>query len=93
MKIEKNIPMPVKQVTDGRGLPPSKYGTVMYEDMVTMEVGDSVRFDSKREATLACNAMDRVKRKGHLPANAKFEQRPIVENGQEFVRVWRTVTD
>ena len=91
MKIEKNIPMPAK--TTLVGMPPSKYGTVMYEDMVTMEVGDSVRFDSKREATLACNAMERVKRKGHLPANAKFEQRPVVENGQEFVRVWRTVTD
>ena len=91
MKIEKDIPMPVKVKTDGRGLPPSKYGTLMYENMVTMEIGDSVRFDSKREALNACNAMDRVKKLGHLPANAKFEQRPVVENGNEFVRVWRTV--
>lgn len=91
MKIEKNIPMPAKLTSTG--MPPSKYGTVMYEDMVHMEVGDSVRFDSKREAKLALSAMDRVKKLGHLPTNARFEQRVVQENGSEFVRVWRTVTN
>ena len=88
MKIEKNIIMPPD--IKGPGVPKSKYGTVMYESMVHMEVGDSVRFDSKREAKLAIAAMDRVRKLGHTPAETRYSYRHVIENGNEFARVWRT---
>ena len=62
MKIEKNIPMPTK--TSLVGMPPSKYGTVMYEDMVTMEIGDSVRLIQSEKQRLHATLWIESKEKG-----------------------------
>lgn len=80
LAIEKNIPIPKNVATGGFGQPPK------YPEFATMEVGDSIFFESNCEANKAASAahnlhLSRLEHKGK-----KFRKRALETGG---ARIWR----